>query len=85
MTIDYRPAHNAAKSDPLRNASFRARWFEPTVTGPDVPDSPAHDVAWQADAQPQPIAGSNYRNRAKQAAERAFAGDRGSRYRGTEQ
>ena len=36
MSISCRPADNAAKSDPFLNGAFRARWGEPTITGPDI-------------------------------------------------
>ena len=81
MSTDCRPADSAAKSDPHLNAHFRARWNEPTITGPDIPADPAHGTAWRAGEAGDPNTTGRHRSRAWMAAERAFAGDRGTVYR----
>ena len=46
MSIYCRPADNAAKSWPDCNGAFRARWGEPTVTGPELATGSA--FVWHA-------------------------------------
>ena len=46
MSITCRPADNAAKSDPMMNGAFRARWGEPTVTGPEL--TAGSNFTWHA-------------------------------------
>ena len=82
MSTDCRPADSAAKSDPFMNTHFRARWNEPTITGPDTPTDPAHGTAWLSGDPLDPNSTGSHRARARAAAERAFQGARGTGFRG---
>ena len=71
----------AADHEPGRNHNFDRGWSFQVVVGPDAPENPAHGTAWSAEEEPLMISGSNFRNRLRQSAERAFQGSRESGYR----